>query len=331
MEKGRIPLMTQEQKTAFDELTAQWRRTKLLTVAIWAALTLCAAAAVYLTKLFGDSDFAECSVLTLLPASLVLLIIMAVQDSNFKKAVRAVPELDPQTIDPATKAFWQQADADYSELRSKLTVWQVLTVTAGLALQILLPVSLLLSIVIAVAVLPAALHIKGKRLLTPYTALDEYAETGSKRIGCGALLLLIFCIGLSALFSMNRSIAESRRDALNSSAESVYKAAVQWTADCEEQGITVKPGTYIGCQSDEATEKTSLAAAMKRYYAGETDDWWYAVKIDGSGKVTRAFYKCSAMTETDLTPMSPEEQRELLASLFHRKKTVGYYIPEETE
>lgn len=323
----KAPLMSEEQQEAYDALTGAWKREKLLTVAIWGAVTVCLIAAVHVSGLLSDLKLWDTAALTLLPSILVLLIVMAVQDSRFRKRVRSTPEMNPQNTDPALLAFWRQCDKEYDELHHKLHTYQVLIIAGSLLLSNALVFLFPIGLVCALVVLPIAMDVNDKHLFTPYKILDKYAESGSKRIGCSTLLVFLACIGLSALSSMFGFTANSKRESLNGCAHDVYKAAAVWASDCDTMGLPVEPGIYTGCFTDEATDPDSLHAAIKRYYNVEKSDW-YAVIIDSSGTITKTFYKKDMITESDLTPMAPEQQRELLSSPFSQKKAVGYYIPE---
>lgn len=316
--------MTAEQKTAYDTQTGAWKRQKLLTVAVWAAMTACAVGTVYALNLMRGMEFCAVAGLVLCLAVPVLLIVMTVQDSSFRKSVRNAPELLPADAEPETVAFWQEAERNYLKARRKLTAFRLLTVAAGLIAMIWFPPAFYIAILIAALIRPPALEAADQCPETPYKALDEYAESGSRRIGCGAALLIPVFFGVVLFGTVNSSVASSRRRVLESSAHSVYSAAERWVSDCDEKDLTVEPGVYTGCAADEATDPDSLQAAMKKYFAG-VKDYWYAVTIDGDGKVTQAFFKNDTITESDLTPMTVEQQEKLLSSPFTSKEAVGCY------
>lgn len=161
-EISQIPLMTTEQKTACEALKAEWLRTKRLTVVILTGMAVCSFIAVNLLHISSVLTMPEAASVVMLAADLLLLIVMALQDSDFKKKVRSTPELDPQGIDPATKAIWQQADAEYRQLRMKLTGAQAMTVVISMMLNYLLPAALLLGIFAAVFIMPRVFQIDKK-------------------------------------------------------------------------------------------------------------------------------------------------------------------------
>ncbi|HAG13114.1 MAG TPA: hypothetical protein DCG49_04540 [Ruminococcus sp.] len=323
-------LLPEEMQEAFDRLSSEWNRSRLYAAGIWGALTACITGFSMIPAEKTFRIFAEHAAVILLPASLVLLIILAIQDSVFRKKINGAAELNLNQTDPSVLAMMQQADKDFEALQKKCSAYRGITLLIGLVCGFIFPPIFLVSIIIAAFVVPYSLQLTDKYYGTPRRQLLANGEQNSKKLGLCAVLLFLFFCGVSVLYSMIHYVAHSKADTLNAEARDVWAAASQWCTDCRENEIPVEPGTYIGCFTDEVTDADTLAAAIRQYAPSEKPHW-YAVVIAPSGKIQYTFYKAEKITETDLTPMSKEQQIAYLSTLTHQKDAVGWYEPQDAE
>lgn len=328
MTQGPIDSTTTEQQDAISALKSECRGKMLLTAAVMLALTVCAAGLLSLNPSF---DFWEAATLAGFFAMLTLAALLNRIETKYKTAARNTPELLPPGLDDATLAAWMEADQRYITGRKRMKSERNLTLIAGFALTLVIPVAFLFAILIASIrwrVQSAAL---GEQPLTPLSMTDRAIEKSSLRLQFASFVLWLLVLFWMMFLSMFRYTAHSKATSLNADAKAIYNAAYQYQVDLAYEGKDNRFETTIAAPGDTG-EEGSLQWGIQ-LYCSSAEHYWYAIVCDSDGTITAAYCSRSELTENNLHPQTLDEQIELFSTPFRGDKAIGYYeyTPNTTE
>lgn len=311
-----------EQQVALRALKAECRNKMLLTAGIVLGVTVLAAGFLSLSEVFS---FWEAAALTGLLALLTLTALLNRIEAQYRAEARQNPNLLPPDLDDETLAYWKAADQRYTDARKQMKAERNLILLVGFVLNYVIYIALFAAIVIAAIRWQMRSKALGQKPISPFCRADAALRENKSRL-LWASFALWFVVCCWMLFcAMFKYTANSKANAFNNNAKSIYHAASAYQEDLEKEGKDWRLKTTIVGQGEIGAEG-SLSAGIHLYFT-DAERLWYAVVCDSDGNITAVYCSRSELTESDLHPQSLDEQRALYSKPFHSDEVIGYYAP----
>lgn len=310
-EKAALQKLDDAQRMECEELLRHWKQRTWLAAAILLSLVTLGVLVTGTQEQWGYGLFSIIAMF-MLPASLIFVIVLSVQQKQFVKQVSAIPELQ----------YALPADAPGSVPVKPFDAGQMIMMV--LLCLICFPVGILV-----ILIYDRRRRENAVQILTAGEALSRASDSHARSLGCGGFLLLCLAGACMLFEAMNQFVANGKVSAINSEAHSVLNAANSAVAELDEKSLSLPPAGYYIAHASDTFEADSLEAYIEQYFPDlrRTGDW-YALEIDGNCNVTAAWVSKQTLTESELQPIDVQEQRRLMESFTHKDEVIGYYRAE---
>lgn len=321
-----LNVITPQQQALAGQLYAEWLRMRRITTFSVGIFTAGGVAAIWMIYYPNLSAAVALSCLAFLLILFVYLVIMAVQDSRFRKRVLAVPELIPPEPDSQTKAYLDLLEQQYKQEEKHISTVTGLMIIAG----ILIPGP-------GIAVWIAAIIYRWKaRAKLPLRSVGaaaqviERTERGSSLRGHLALIPLLLAVPAFFFLMLAESVATGRMTSANMMAKSIYNAAETARVDLADadKPCNFRTGVYYGA---DAVPADSEFAVLYSYFPDvQKQGNYFALVCDDSGALRYTLW--SRKPITDMHQRSGAEQYSTKNVDYFTSRFVGCYpLYSETE
>lgn len=326
-----MPAVNQETNLTIQSIKTEIRSRFLMNAAVIFSIICCG---VILILLLCENKLSNTdAALIVFFASILLMVTNSIAfrktEAAFRRDIRDMAELMPDYGGEFSTDDILSADAEYAKERDDMKRERNLIIILSTLLSIVFPLALLLGIIIAAVRWKKRFKQLEMRQLSPYLQLDIYAGKWHSGLQTGAFAVLFAAFIFALIAASLQFIAGNIVSAANYDAKAVYRAAVTYQIELEEQNLSPHFETMIVPCGEVGAEGT-LSYGICRYYSDSTK-FWYAVVCDDNGNITETYCSREPLTQQDLTPKTVEEQRKIAENIFSRNDLIGYYTPTEGE